>query len=493
MQDTTEPSSNTRGMLVFMAKAFVGLVLFLGSIAWVDNTGLFQAPPDENPHIEKRWSSLQSLAEQGTNVDLLVLGNSHAYTGINPKHLSAELGMTAMVMANNSMSWTDSYWTLKAALAHCKPQVVVVETYGLDEHAPGERGLAHLVNQIRAFKARRSPLLQLQSAPDLFTLEELGLGLSPTIRNHHYVWESPEILAENWERGEPRPLVEDDDLFLGRFVRFTSGLTAETLAKYDSLGAVVDGATRTIHEANRAAGEAIVALCEEVGADLVMLTLPMYHRHVDNPEPWFERIDDVRQQELRGAPWLNLQADSSMILDPDFFEDTYTPNQHMTYNGSRIASHKLAQFLEGHRTDQWADRTQDTAWHAMMANCEGFYAHQEPMEGSERGQVLGRDLVFKGLPIESVIQYANESVKSGQTFLQFRITDWPAELPDPASIDLVTTWEVELPEKGRLIAPTKLRHERHLSTPDVHVFRTVLIAGAQLKALRDIGIEERSN
>ena len=48
--------------------------------------------------------------------------------------------------------------------------------------------MAHLVNQIRAFKARRSPLLQLQSAPDLVTLEELGLGLSPTVRNHHYVW-----------------------------------------------------------------------------------------------------------------------------------------------------------------------------------------------------------------------------------------------------------------------------------------------------------------
>lgn len=113
-----------------------------------------------------------------------------------------------------------------------------------------------------------------------------------------------------------------------------------------------------------------------------------------------------------------------------------------------MASHKLAQFLEGHQT-------------------------------------LGRDLVFKGLP--------NESVKSGQTFLQFRITNWPAELPDPSSIDLVTTWEVELPEKGRIVAPTKLRHERHLSTPDVQVFRTVLIAGAQLKSLRDIGLDKRSN
>lgn len=200
MQHTNPPSGNQRQMLAFLGKAMLGLAPFLGSIAWVDSTGLFQAPPDDNPHIEKRWSSLHSLAEEGTNVDLLVLGNSHAYTGINPKHLSAELGMTAMVMANNSMSWADSYWTLKAALAHCKPQVVVVETYGLDEYAPGQRGLTHLVNQIRAFKARRSPLLQLQSAPDLFTLEELGLGLSPTVRNHHYVWESPDILG-----AEPGP------------------------------------------------------------------------------------------------------------------------------------------------------------------------------------------------------------------------------------------------------------------------------------------------
>ena len=493
MQHTNSPSGNQRQMLAFLGKAILGLALFLGSIAWVDSTGLFQAPPDDNPHIEKRWSSLQSLAEEGKNVDLLVLGNSHAYTGINPKHLSAELGMTAMVMANNSMSWTDSYWTLKAALAHCTPQVVVVETYGLDAHAPGQRGLAHLVNQIRAFKARRSPLLQLQSAPDLFTLEELGLGLSPTVRNHHYVWESPEILAQNWDRGEPRPLEKDDELFLGRFIRFTSGLTAETLAKYDSLGAAVNGATWEIHEANRAAGQAMVELCAEVRADLVLLTLPMYHRHVENPEPWFNLIDDVRQQELRGAPWLNLQADSSMILNPAFFEDTYSANQHMTYDGSRIASHKLAQFLESQRTERWADRSQDTAWHAMMAHCEGFYGHQDPMEASDNGVVLGRDLVFKGLPIQSVTRYTNETTKDGVSFLQFRIADWPDELPEPSTVNLVATWAVEVPEKGRLIAPTALQFEPHLSQDSMPVFRSVIVAGAEMKGLQDLALEKRAD
>lgn len=237
----------------------------------------------------------------------------------------------------------------------------------------------------------------------------------------------------------------------------------------------------------------MVELCAEVRADLVLLTLPMYHRHVENPEPWFNLIDDVRQQELRGAPWLNLQADSSMILNPAFFEDTYSANQHMTYDGSRIASHKLAQFLESQRTERWADRSQDTVWHAMMAHCEGFYGHQDPMEASDYGAVLGRDLVFKGLPIQSVTRYTNETTKDGVSFLQFRIADWPDELPEPSTVNLVATWAVEVPEKGRLIAPTALQFEPHLSQDSMPVFRSVIVAGAELKGLQDLALEKRAD
>lgn len=472
----------------FMARAFFGAVLMVLSIAWVDSKGWFDAPPDPNPHIEKRWSALKALSEAGHNVDVLVLGNSHAYTGINPKHLSAELGMTAMVLANNSMNWTDSYWTLQEALLYCTPQVIVIDTYGLDRSAPGHRAMPVLVNQIRAFKARKAFGLKIRSALDLFTLEELGLGLSATIRNHQFLWESPEIIKENMARGEPRELVRDEDLFLGRFVRFTSGLSAETLARYDSLGPVVDGAKWKVRPENRRAAGDIAGLCAERGMDLVWLTLPMYDRHVTAKEAWFAELESVRQAASPDVPWLNLQADSAMTGNPDFFEDTYSANQHMTRNGSLLAAHKLAQFMEKRRTAKWAERSADSAWHALMAGAEGFYGHQLPMEGAD-AQVLARDLVFKGLPIDDITRYVDETCPDGNSYLQFRVPEWPKNLPAASEVNLVATWDVELPKVGLVRAPTKLQFAPHLSDDSLKVFRTMLVAGANLKRFEDLSLE----
>tara|TARA_B110000503_G_scaffold100489_1_gene150354 strand:- start:319 stop:717 length:399 start_codon:yes stop_codon:yes gene_type:complete len=119
--------------------------------------------------------------------------------------------------------------------------VVVIETYGLNKMGLSGARPADLVNQNRAFEGREDFKTKLASTPDLFQLDEIGMAWSQTIRNHHYLWENGEQVEQNVERGTPMPRPEVNDLFLGRFIRFTRGLTPESLAAYDTIPPPVQG------------------------------------------------------------------------------------------------------------------------------------------------------------------------------------------------------------------------------------------------------------
>ncbi len=465
--------------------------MILVTLALMDRWAWFQEPQDPNPHIEKRWSSLRKLSEAGEPVDVIILGNSHTYTGLNPKHLSAELGQTCMVMANNSMSWTDHYWTLREALEWCTPQTVVIETYGLDASAPGARGTSVFVNQIRAFKARKSTSLKFQAALDLFTLDELAIGLSPTVRNHHFLWDSLELIEANMERGAPRPLAEDDDLFLGRFVRFTSGLKDETLARYDSTGAPVDGVNWKVHPRNIDAARDIAALCAERGIELIWLALPMYHRHVDGLAEWMARVDSIRNEVDGSIPFLDLMTDASMNERPEYFENTYKANQHMTWQGSVMASHRLAQFMDSLQGPDGLDRSADTSWHRLMRHSEGFYGFQTPLMPDSNAMLLFREVRLKELEVKDIMRYRDPMLRNEMDYLQFRIHRWPEHLPPPEQVQLVSTWEAVIPELGLTRAPAAMEFTPHLSDEDLTVFRCGIPRKVDLKRLTDLGLNAK--
>ncbi len=477
---------HSRSILLFLARGVVGVSVIVAFLAIMDGLAWFQAPQDLNSHIEKRWSSLRKLHEAGEPVDVLILGDSHTYTGVNPKHLSAELGQTCMVLANNSMSWTDHYWTLREALEWCTPQTVVIETYGLDGNAPGSRSSAQLVNQIRVFEARKSPSLKYPAAWDLFTLDELAMGLSPTVRNHHFLWDSLELIGANMKHKGPRPLAEAEGLYLGRFIRFTTGLTNDTQARYDSAGPPVHGADLPIHPRNIEAARDIAALCKEHGITLIWLALPMYHRHVDGKEVWMQRVDSIRREVDEAIPFLELMTDSSLNARQEFFEDTYDANQHMTWQGSVMVSHRLAQFMDSLRGPEGINRFADTNWHRLMRESEGFYGFNAPLLPDSNVSVIFQNVRLKELEVKDVMRYHDPMLRKGMDYLQFRIHRWPDHLPQPETVQLIGSWEVLWPDKGRVRSPAVMEFIPHLSSRELTVFRCAISEQLELKRLSDL-------
>ena len=70
----------------------------------------------------KKWDSFYEFIGKN-NVDVLLLGNSHLYSGINPKNLSAALGVNAFILASPGTNIADTYFGLKEALKKTKPNL----------------------------------------------------------------------------------------------------------------------------------------------------------------------------------------------------------------------------------------------------------------------------------------------------------------------------------------------------------------------------------
>ena len=65
-------------------------------IYYSDKKGYFN-PDQTNDHTLKKWDSFYKLSSKRNKFDIMLFGNSHLYTGINPKNLSLTLGTNAFV------------------------------------------------------------------------------------------------------------------------------------------------------------------------------------------------------------------------------------------------------------------------------------------------------------------------------------------------------------------------------------------------------------
>ena len=94
------------------------------------------------------------------SLDVLFLGSSHLYYGVQPNVLWREYGIAAYDMGSAEQTVASSYFLLKEALAYQKPEVVVLETYYLwyPELYNGEARLRQAFDGMRYGKAKREML-----------------------------------------------------------------------------------------------------------------------------------------------------------------------------------------------------------------------------------------------------------------------------------------------------------------------------------------------
>lgn len=405
-----------KGVGIFFLK--LGLFICIVSIAIVysDQKGYFN-PDLRNNHTIKKWDTFYKFSKRN-NVDVLLMGNSHLYTGINPKNLSVTLGCNAFILASPGTKISDTYWGLKEALLECSPSVVVIETYGIDYFNQYNLSAGNLSDQFKSFSARKNFGTKIQSIPYLFKPDNYLLACSNTLRNHNFIFDNYDQIDQNInlikERNKKRANTKKEELYLGRYVRFTSGIQDSVLQLYSKKGAPVEGESYSYSEDAEYYVDKIVDLCEKNDIGLVFLTLPMFEKHIDKYEVWQSRLSELLDKSKKSS-WLNMQDSnsySSIGFNKQSFENTYSSNQHMTYAGSLLATYSLAGYLRDSVQFDLPDRTSDSQWHTIFYGQEGYFEHYSPREGDEKRKVIVKNKKIRNVVLSELVVINNEKYKS---------------------------------------------------------------------------------
>ncbi|MBI9069120.1 MAG: hypothetical protein JEZ09_17625 [Salinivirgaceae bacterium] len=386
-------------LLKITIKALI-LILIVGiGLFYSDYKGYFN-PDNSNNHTEKKWNWFYKFSKK-SNVDILLLGNSHLYSGINPKNLSAALGANAFILASPGTHIGDAYFGLKEALKESTPSLVIIETFGINNFDPYSLKEGNLSDQFKSFSARKNIVEKIISTPSLFNVNNYPYAWSNTLRNHDFLYNNKKQLETNLKiiRGEKK--TKKDKLYLGRFVRFTKGLQKDILNEYDSKGAPVDGSKYEYSKYAEAYVDKIVSLCKEKDIKLLFLTLPMYSKHVSNYKIWKNKLSGIISN--YNSPWLDLQLPEYTNDFPEFcFENTYDFNQHITYQGSLIATYKLAKFIKHTLNINLPNRSNDINWQRKFYGEEGYFENYPVLTNDKINKVIAKNKAIRNITLKDV-------------------------------------------------------------------------------------------
>lgn len=388
MTNSDNEQFKNRFPLATIAAKFVLLFsVFVVVLVYLEEKKVFESN-NINNHTQKKWDAFYKFTKRN-NVDVLLIGNSHLYTGINPKTLSSRLGANSFILASPGTSTADYYYSLKEALSRTKPKVVVIETYGINGTDPKKSSGSILTDQIKSFAARKNLPQKLASSTSLFEIKNLPYAWSTPIRNHEFLYTNLERIKANTEKKKKKrkkKSKKENELYLGRYIRFKTGISDSIVKLYDSLGAPVDGKQIKVIELDNQYMSSIEQLCKDNKIELVTLTLPMYDQHVKNYSSWKAEIAKVVTD---SSNWIDMQDSIHYKgFDLTCFESTYALNQHMSYKGSLIATYKLADFITAHHGAILPNHKKDPKWRKLFYGVEGFFENNRPYDNDSTNIIL---------------------------------------------------------------------------------------------------------
>lgn len=399
-QKTADVVKKEKPWWILAIKFLVLFALVTSVVIYTDAKGYFE-PDQSNNHTSRKWDAFYKFTEKDT-VDVVLVGNSHCYAGVNPKNLSAALGANCFVLASPSTTIMDSYYCLKEAMERTHPTVAIIETYGISNSVNHELADGGLSEQFKSYNARKNLPLKLTSMPVLFSPEYYIPAWSKTIRNHDFIFRDRNQIKTNVKLNKQKHKKKDDKLYLGRFVSFTTGIEDSTMAKYDSMGAPVDGTKHEVNNENIRYVQKIVDLCKKNNVTPVFVTLPMYYRHIEHYDAWKKTISSVIT--LTGAAWLDLQEPyDTTSFDRNCFENTMSVNQHMTYTGSLRGAYKIAHFLVDSLKIDFPKRNATKHWNDLFYGEEGYFENYPSHKDDISNILICQNKTFNEMEITDCI------------------------------------------------------------------------------------------
>ena len=375
-----------------LARLAIIVLVAVASVVYSDKKAFFITDQKE-PHHEMRWESIYRLTPDNP-IDIVVLGNSHVNTGVEPFSLSSALSCTAFDMAPSGITIADAYYCLKEILTRTTPKLVVVETYLMRGIESKKLRGAALADEFRSFYPRRNLKIKLESLPFLFDTESCLPAWSFTLRNHELLLRNRDLMRYNRDLYEKKRASKDKSLYLGRYSRFSKGINDSIMNLYETKGPAVDGREEKISKRDIKYARKIVDLCNEKGVEVMFLTLPMYEQHIGHYEDWMD--EQAKAIKPTGKDWYNMQRPYYAGLKRDCFEPTYDKNQHLTIQGSIVVTYRLAHYIADNYGYMLPDRSTESEWVDLFYGKDGYFENHTPKEDDPDRKMIAKDIMLEG-------------------------------------------------------------------------------------------------
>lgn len=281
-------------------------------------------------------------------LDVLFLGSSHLYYGVQPNELWKEYGITSYVMGSPEQTAATSYFLLKEAFNHQQPKVVAMENYYL-----WNKDLYYSAARLRqAFDGMRFGKVKLEMIQTM--LPENGLKDQLTYALPFLKYHSRWSELEEYDF-QTKPYLK------GARIDYTT-VELEDPGIPEAAVEIPDNSLYYL--------EKIIELCEENGAEFMMFGIPY---GVETDMERYERRQGMTltlesMLEEKGIPFLFYQRDYADVID---FGTDFRDKTHLNTAGAvKLTGHLGAWMAEEYELTGHKDETAYESWNEDYAKYE---------------------------------------------------------------------------------------------------------------------------
>ncbi len=292
-------------------------------------------------------STQQLYATEDNLMDVIFVGSSHVYCGINPSYLWDEYGISAFDMAISGQDKDSSYHTIKEALKTQSPQVVCVDLYGLlfEKHAilgNEYRNMLSMEMSENSIKLVQNYVDEKEAQMDYILRWPIVHTRYRELTKYDFIQYAPSIYGR------------------GYAPNYTVGIS------YYPQGAVECTESEPLSESNKEWLDKLIQLSEENNFKLVMFLAPMYL------EPAQQKILNGAYEYLseHGIDTLDFNM-LAMQIGLDYDTD-FCDSVHLNRTGSDKLTAYFGEYLVNH--NQLADHRGDEAYY-LWDECSKWVAH----------------------------------------------------------------------------------------------------------------------
>lgn len=315
---------NIKGLI----RAFIFSVIFALLFAMASNVLIPKVKDDRTGSPVNMIFSSRAM-EQNT-VDVIVLGNSNAYRGINPIKIWLDKKITTCVIGNSFITEPELYYRAKDILKTQSPKYFILETDCLFEtwNSFDENGyIRYPIDE----EEDKLGISKVRTA-----LDDSEQSILATINSRYplmkfnYRWKAIN-LSELKNASSERAFTSKG---------FLTSKSVEAFPYGDTYMAITDNEQEPISDISLKYFYKILELCRENEIELALVTVP-------SGNTWNMRkhrsVSELAEQ--NGLQYVDFNTESDLIPDFDWTKDTKDSGSHLNNSGARKVTAAYAKIL----------------------------------------------------------------------------------------------------------------------------------------------------